>query len=153
MGINKRKQEAEHAGQVAPKEEHEDAKQGPDVKKKHKKGEGPQQQLTGDKKEKKGSEIDDIFGSGTAKKGAGQGTTDTVARKDEGTSKTGEDKGKEASKRPKVEGSKDDLFGADAKQARKRTEEGYAIYTEEELGMHRKGGNTPDCPFDCACCF
>jgi len=32
--------------------------------------------------------------------------------------------------KPKVEGSKDDLFGEEAKQTRKRTEEGYAIYTE-----------------------
>ena len=32
--------------------------------------------------------------------------------------------------KPRIEGSKDDLFGDDAKQARKRTEEGFAIYTE-----------------------
>ena len=36
----------------------------------------------------------------------------------------------------------------------KRTEEGYRIYTLEELGLDKNqyGGNTPLCPFDCDCC-
>ncbi|KAL7712785.1 DUF1764 domain-containing protein [Entamoeba marina] len=36
----------------------------------------------------------------------------------------------------------------------KRTEEGYRIYSLEELGLDRNkyGGNTPLCPFDCDCC-
>ncbi|KEP64651.1 UNVERIFIED_CONTAM: hypothetical protein HHA_306195 [Hammondia hammondi] len=33
-----------------------------------------------------------------------------------------------------------------------RTADGLRIYTEEELGIG-KGGGTPDCPFDCSCCF
>ena len=32
--------------------------------------------------------------------------------------------------KPKVEGNKDDLFGEETKKARKRTEEGFVIYTE-----------------------
>jgi hypothetical protein len=41
-----------------------------------------------------------------------------------------------------------------AGKARKRTEEGYAVYSEEELGLGKKGGgDTPQCPFDCDCCF
>jgi hypothetical protein len=32
------------------------------------------------------------------------------------------------------------------------TEEGYRIYTLEELNVG-KGGDTPLCPFDCNCCF
>lgn len=32
------------------------------------------------------------------------------------------------------------------------TEEGYKIYTPEELNIG-KGGNTSECPFDCKCCF
>lgn len=36
--------------------------------------------------------------------------------------------------------------------ADRRTEEGYRIYTAEELGIG-KGGGTADCPFDCDCCF
>lgn len=41
-----------------------------------------------------------------------------------------------------------------AGKSRKRTEEGYAVYSEEELGLGKKGGgDTPQCPFDCNCCF
>jgi hypothetical protein len=32
------------------------------------------------------------------------------------------------------------------------TEEGWKVYTPEELNIG-KGGDTPDCPFDCNCCF
>ncbi len=83
-----------------------------------------------------------------------------------------------AKKKARIEGSKDDLFGSEAGgsirvmcpllielhtsgvpvgKARKRTEEGYAIYTEEELGLgpgsSGRGGDTDLCPFDCDCCF
>jgi hypothetical protein len=59
-----------------------------------------------------------------------------------------------AGKRPKVEGSKDDIFGESTGKARKRTDEGYQIYSEEELGLGNKGGgDTPLCPFDCDCCY
>ena len=37
-------------------------------------------------------------------------------------------------------------------KASKFTEEGYRIYTTDELNIG-KGGNTDDCPFDCNCCF
>ncbi|KAH9835665.1 uncharacterized protein C8Q71DRAFT_762972 [Rhodofomes roseus] len=36
---------------------------------------------------------------------------------------------------------------------RQKTEEGYTIYKEDELGMSNSGGDTPLCPFDCDCCF
>ena len=59
-----------------------------------------------------------------------------------------------AKKSKAVAGGVDDLFGeAAAGGKRKRTEEGYPIYSEEELGLARKGGDTPACPFDCDCCF
>ncbi|KAF8512915.1 hypothetical protein JB92DRAFT_2722274 [Gautieria morchelliformis] len=35
---------------------------------------------------------------------------------------------------------------------RKKTEEGFSIYKEDELGIGDRGGDTPLCPFDCACC-
>ncbi|GBG66828.1 hypothetical protein CBR_g70706 [Chara braunii] len=42
----------------------------------------------------------------------------------------------------------------DATVNRKRTEEGYRVYTEDELRVSRKqAGGTPLCPFDCDCCF
>lgn len=49
-------------------------------------------------------------------------------------------------------GAKDDLFGLQETE-RKKTEEGWNIYTEEELMMNNKGGNTDLCPFDCDCCY
>ena len=39
------------------------------------------------------------------------------------------------------------------RSAGKRTEEGFNVYTENELGMNDEGGDTPLCPFDCECCF
>ncbi|KAF8844058.1 DUF1764-domain-containing protein [Paxillus ammoniavirescens] len=36
---------------------------------------------------------------------------------------------------------------------RRKTQEGYNIYNEDELGMSASGGDTPLCPFDCQCCF
>ncbi|KIK91615.1 hypothetical protein PAXRUDRAFT_830679 [Paxillus rubicundulus Ve08.2h10] len=37
--------------------------------------------------------------------------------------------------------------------SRRKTEEGYHIYDEDELGISARGGDTPLCPFDCKCCF
>ena len=40
------------------------------------------------------------------------------------------------------------------KKQRKKTEEGYPIYTEDELGIDMsRGGDTELCPFDCKCCY
>ncbi|KAJ6574909.1 hypothetical protein B0H19DRAFT_618596 [Mycena capillaripes] len=36
---------------------------------------------------------------------------------------------------------------------RRKTEEGWSIYKEDELGISNDGGDTPLCPFDCDCCF
>ncbi|CAL5220355.1 g2354 [Coccomyxa viridis] len=52
----------------------------------------------------------------------------------------------------KPAGSKDDIFGKGITKARRRDADGFAIYSEEELGLS-KGGNTPQCPFDCECCY
>lgn len=49
-------------------------------------------------------------------------------------------------------GSKDDLFGTSAQRKRRRDPEGLAIYSAEELRVG-EGGGTPQCPFDCDCCF
>ncbi|KAI6007474.1 hypothetical protein EDD15DRAFT_2211606, partial [Pisolithus albus] len=35
--------------------------------------------------------------------------------------------------------------------SRRKTEEGYSIYKEDELGIGNSGGDTPLCPFDCSC--
>jgi Mg-chelatase subunit ChlI len=36
---------------------------------------------------------------------------------------------------------------------RRKTEEGFSIYKEAELGINVEAGGTPLCPFDCKCCF
>ncbi|THH02916.1 hypothetical protein EW026_g63 [Hermanssonia centrifuga] len=36
---------------------------------------------------------------------------------------------------------------------RRKTEEGFSIYKEDELGIRDHAGETPLCPFDCQCCF
>jgi hypothetical protein len=37
--------------------------------------------------------------------------------------------------------------------SRRKTEEGWLVYKEDELGIGDEGGDTPLCPFDCECCF
>lgn len=36
---------------------------------------------------------------------------------------------------------------------RRKTEEGWNIYKEDELRLNAEAGDTPLCPFDCQCCF
>ena len=63
----------------------------------------------------------------------------------------------EVTKAPPKRGSADDLFGTGAVNtrttARKVTEEGWPVYTVEEIGLANTGGDTKDCPFDCSCCY
>ncbi|KAJ7597178.1 hypothetical protein C8J56DRAFT_919417 [Mycena floridula] len=63
-------------------------------------------------------------------------------------------------KRPKVASAKSALEPDDKKfqdsrgsGPRRKTEEGWSIYKEDELGIGDTGGDTPLCPFDCECCF
>jgi hypothetical protein len=36
---------------------------------------------------------------------------------------------------------------------RRKTDDGFNIYKEDELGISNTGGDTPLCPFDCECCM
>ncbi|KAG8924198.1 hypothetical protein FRC01_011816 [Tulasnella sp. 417] len=60
--------------------------------------------------------------------------------------------GKDSDTRPLTE---EDLRFVDSRGTgpRRRTEEGFLIYKEDELGITGKGGDTPLCPFDCECCY
>ncbi|GAB2235412.1 hypothetical protein Droror1_Dr00025837 [Drosera rotundifolia] len=83
-------------------------------------------------KKKKRDEIDEIFSTG------------------KGAKKVKETK--KMKKRPRIATE----CGSSDQQAapRRRTKDGFTIYTEEELGISRReGGDTPLCPFDCSCCF
>lgn len=131
-----------------------------------KKKQGDSKPAAGQKteKKKKCSEIDDIFGlaaGGDPEAAVGETEGDTnselalvaarikKAREEKAKAEGPQDKGKKS----KLQGNKDDLFGGDSGKNRKRTEEGYAIYTEEELRLGGNGGDTELCPFDCDCCF
>ncbi|KAF4723911.1 hypothetical protein FOZ63_008614, partial [Perkinsus olseni] len=96
------------------------------------------------KSESSSESIDDIFG---ALKKSTRSTSTSTKTKD-----TPNEQQPAAPSRP--QGSADDPLGLGNRAGgdRKRTEEGYKIYTEEELKIGQ-GGNTPDCPFDCWCCF
>lgn len=110
------------------------------------------------------AEIDDIFSSAKRKAAPDASCTKPDEQQAGGkvraeggdgkASKAGQPPAAAASKKAKVEGSKDDIFGEQGKSGRKKTEEGFVIYTEDELGLGKKGGgDTPLCPFDCDCCY
>ncbi len=79
---------------------------------------------------------------------------DAIFSKLQGGKKMATKKTKQDAKAP-ASGGKDDGFAGRSLPGggRKYTEEGFPIYTEDELGLNKKGGDTPDCPFDCQCCF
>ncbi|XP_020582417.1 uncharacterized protein C6G9.01c-like [Phalaenopsis equestris] len=110
-----------------------------------------------DQKNKMGQEIEEIFRANKKKRKespgvAGQNLKATVA-----TGK--EDKKVNKKKMPKEEKEKKkNRFLVDESSEnpskRRRTGEGFAIYSEEELGIgNQDSGNTALCPFDCSCCF
>jgi hypothetical protein len=57
------------------------------------------------------------------------------------------------SQQPQALSGADDMgFLETDKIERKLTEEGWKVYSYEELKFE-EGGDTPDCPFDCDCCY
>lgn len=91
---------------------------------------------------KKTSEIDDLFAGIKATKASAAASKPAKASAEEPNAK-----------RHKIVGSKDDIFGEEEGGPRKRTEEGFRIFSEEELGLLKSGGETDNCPFDCDCCY
>ncbi|KEP52371.1 DUF1764-domain protein [Rhizoctonia solani 123E] len=67
--------------------------------------------------------------------------------------KTKSSKAKEGKKSAAVDSDDERFRDSRGTGPRRRTEEGYAIYKEDELGINAEGGDTPLCPFDCECCF
>ena len=115
----------------------------------------------------KASVIDDIFASAKEQK---RKREEEEAKKEENERE--KDGGKEKRKRKKKKGkdgkdTKGEAFVAAAfskerddvdlnsllpRYKRKKTNEGFAIYSEKELRINQ-GGGTDLCPFDCNCCF
>lgn len=108
------------------------------------------------KRKRMGAEIDEIFAGKKKKKMKTQ-----TKNKNEGDkqSKSGAiSKPQERTKRVKGEGGKsssiDNPFSDSMSKSRKKTGDGFTIYSEEELGIGKAdAGGTSLCPFDCNCCF
>lgn len=60
----------------------------------------------------------------------------------------------EVKKKAKVDREEEERFkDSRGTGPRRKTEEGFLIYKEDELGINAESGDTPLCPFDCQCCF
>ncbi|KAM2020868.1 hypothetical protein ACFX16_042957 [Malus domestica] len=113
--------------------------------KKRKKPETEKGEKSPSSAKKPASEIDDIFAAKKKKIGTGKATKP----KENATEKPHKLKTKKKDK-----GIRDGGFGDLSSQTKKRTQDGLAVYTEDELGINNAdAGNTPLCPFDCSCCF
>ncbi|KAK6912793.1 Protein of unknown function DUF1764, eukaryotic [Dillenia turbinata] len=94
------------------------------------------------------SEIDEIFAGKKRKKPV----SEKVEK--EKSSENVDANSKKTKKSKKSEVSDEGRFVDPPSRPRKRTNDGLAIYTMEELGMDKAdAGATPLCPFDCSCCF
>ena len=81
-----------------------------------------------------------------------------LPKKDE-SGKTGKEESKESESvilKDKLDRASTSIFKQDIPESstRKFTEEGFPIYTMDELGLNTNplAGTTPLCPFDCDCC-
>ncbi|VFQ97713.1 unnamed protein product [Cuscuta campestris] len=95
------------------------------------------------KKLKSGSEIDEIF--------AGKKRKKPEKASDEGDAHSMPKKTPVKEKDNKV---RKENGSASGSKPRKKTGDGFTVYTEEELGINKAdAGGTRLCPFDCDCCF
>ncbi|KAL5546458.1 hypothetical protein UlMin_006145 [Ulmus minor] len=97
-------------------------------------------------KTKSSNEVDDIF--------AGKKRKKIESEKSGRPSENGVGKPMKIRKKKRDISSDDDGFGEPSSRPKKKTGDGFVIYTEEELGLNKAdAGGTPLCPFDCSCCF
>ncbi|KAG6508304.1 uncharacterized protein C6G9.01c-like [Zingiber officinale] len=104
------------------------------------------------KKKKIGNEIDEIFQGKKRKSAAAddQQAKDRGKQLDKVIGEGGSSKTKDKKKRMKVDLNED----SGTPGRRRRTADGLAIYSADELGWGKADvGGTPLCPFDCSCCF
>ncbi|XP_044464025.1 uncharacterized protein C6G9.01c-like isoform X2 [Mangifera indica] len=100
------------------------------------------------KSKKLSNGIDEIFAGKKRKKPEGKKSRKT--NKDE----SGETKLVKRKKENKSKGVAEGGFVDTSSRPMRKTEDGFTIYSEEELGINNSdAGNTPLCPFDCSCCF
>ncbi|XP_011097115.1 uncharacterized protein C6G9.01c [Sesamum indicum] len=106
------------------------------------------------KPKKMGSEIDEIFAGKKRKRPEREKnlTTEKPAKVSAANAKS-HDKMRIV-KNGKGKVSKENQFTDTPSRSRKKTADGLAIYTEDELGIgNPEAGGTSLCPFDCNCCF
>ncbi|GMI97951.1 hypothetical protein like AT5G11760 [Hibiscus trionum] len=108
----------------------------------------PEQKKQSPAPKKAGNEIEEIFSGIKRKKPDSKGTENPNG--DESLKpKSSKKKKSKQSKENRDEG-----LSESSSRPRKKTADGFTIYTEEELGISKSdAGNTPLCPFDCDCCF
>ncbi|XP_050208814.1 uncharacterized protein C6G9.01c [Mercurialis annua] len=95
------------------------------------------------KKKKPSNEIDEIFAGKKRKKPEKNGNGDEKSKSSE-----------KKTKKKKTREDREGRFTDPPVKSRKKTEDGFNIYAEDELGINSSnGGGTPLCPFDCECCF
>ncbi|KAK9149434.1 hypothetical protein Scep_008191 [Stephania cephalantha] len=98
-----------------------------------------------EKKKKPSNEIDEIFAS--KKKKQKPKEEQPVMQKENSNAKP-------MNVKKNNKGHKKNALPNPSSGPRKRTNDGLAIYTEDELGVSKAdAGNSPLCPFDCSCCF
>ncbi|KAG6551947.1 hypothetical protein Mapa_006564 [Marchantia paleacea] len=100
------------------------------------------------------SEIDEIFCNKKRKVVVAEQDLQAVgaAQKKNKKKKKGADAGKSVPKSSNHPSS--DSVTPSSGKPRKKTIDGFKIYSEDEIGFGKKNaGGTPLCPFDCECCF
>ena len=88
--------------------------------------------------------IDDLFSQHKKKK------DDTESTGGESSTKKSKSEKKTKATTPKQDD--EAFFDTRGTAGPRKYVDGLPVYTVEELGIG-KGGDTPDCPFDCDCCF
>ncbi|KAI3462500.1 hypothetical protein Pfo_019163 [Paulownia fortunei] len=118
--------------------------------------EGPavEQEKPSFKPKKMGSEIDEIFSGKKRKRPEKDKTTNTKKPVKASAANVKSHDKMRIVKIGKSKSLKENGLVDPTSRPRKKTADGLAIYTEEELGIGKpEGGGTPLCPFDCDCCF
>ncbi|KAJ1950537.1 hypothetical protein IWQ62_006555, partial [Dispira parvispora] len=91
--------------------------------------------------------------SSTATKPVEVVVANQVIQQDANVAKELQRKHGEPTKKRKANDSDDDgFFDSRGTKSKQYTEDGLPVFTVQDLGIG-EGGDTPDCPFDCQCCF
>ncbi|KAJ2919000.1 hypothetical protein MD484_g1400, partial [Candolleomyces efflorescens] len=105
------------------------------------------------KKQKKNTSDPQQAPTASKKRPAPETIVDTSVQIPQKRQKTDRPSEQQKSKPKKSKEEEDSFKDSRGTGPRRKTEEGWSIYKEDELGISNGGGDTPLCPFDCDCCF